>query len=98
MPNQGSRPGSYLRRNLHETASVTTGLAQKWGQVHFSSLWQLLKQVVGPSSPTVLAALLLYPDCFKGLRIGLVLTGGNVDLDALPWFASLSAVESSSAR
>ncbi len=48
-------------------------------------LWLRLKQVVEPSSATVLAALLKYRDRFAGQRIGVVLTGGNVDLDALPW-------------
>jgi threonine dehydratase len=48
-------------------------------------LWQELKQVVEVSSATVLAALLKRRDHFAGRRIGLVLTGGNVDLDALPW-------------
>jgi threonine dehydratase len=33
----------------------------------------------------VLAAVLRYPEIFAGRRIGLILSGGNVDLDALPW-------------
>jgi threonine dehydratase len=33
----------------------------------------------------VLAAVLQQPDCFAGRRIGIVLTGGNVDLGSLPW-------------
>lgn len=48
-------------------------------------LWQHLKLVVEPSSATVLAALLRYRQRFAGLRVGVILTGGNVDLDALPW-------------
>ncbi|KAB7769666.1 pyridoxal-phosphate dependent enzyme [Xanthomonas maliensis] len=48
-------------------------------------LWQVLKQVVEPSSATVLAAVLAEPARFAGRRIGLLLSGGNVDLDALPW-------------
>lgn len=48
-------------------------------------LWQHLKQVVEPSSATVLAALLQQREHLAGLRIGVVLSGGNVDLDALPW-------------
>lgn len=48
-------------------------------------LWQHLKQVVEPSSATVLAAVLAYPQVFAGRRIGVVLTGGNIDLDTLPW-------------
>jgi threonine dehydratase len=48
-------------------------------------LWQELKQVVEVSSATVLAAVLKQREAFAGRRVGLVLTGGNVDLDALPW-------------
>jgi len=47
--------------------------------------WQVLKQVIEPSSATVLAAVLAEPARFAGRRVGLVLSGGNVDLDALPW-------------
>lgn len=48
-------------------------------------LWSELKQVVEVSSATVLAAILKQPRHFAGRRVGVVLTGGNVDLDALPW-------------
>lgn len=48
-------------------------------------LWQVLKQVVEPSSAIALAAILSEPARFAGQRVGVVLSGGNVDLDALPW-------------
>ncbi|PTR27241.1 L-threonine ammonia-lyase [Luteibacter sp. OK325] len=48
-------------------------------------LWSELRIVVEPSSATVLAALLRYPERVAGRRVGAVLTGGNVDLDDLPW-------------
>jgi threonine dehydratase len=48
-------------------------------------LWTELKQVVEVSSATVLAAILKQPGRFAGRRVGVVLTGGNVDLAALPW-------------
>jgi threonine dehydratase len=48
-------------------------------------LWTALKQVVEVSSATVLAAILKQPRRFAGKRVGVVLTGGNVDLGALPW-------------
>ena len=51
-------------------------------------LWQVLKQVVEPSSATVLAAVLAQPARFAGRNVGLVLSGGNVDLDALPWMGA----------
>ncbi|HEX5960718.1 MAG TPA: pyridoxal-phosphate dependent enzyme [Rhodanobacteraceae bacterium] len=51
-------------------------------------LWAELKQTVEPSSATVLAALLESPERFRGRRVGLVLSGGNVDLDAIPFVTS----------
>ncbi|HEU0278043.1 MAG TPA: pyridoxal-phosphate dependent enzyme [Rhodanobacteraceae bacterium] len=47
--------------------------------------WAELKQTIEPSSATVLAAVLAQRDRFAGQRIGLVLTGGNLDLDAIPF-------------
>lgn len=48
-------------------------------------LWEELKLVVEVSSATVLAAIRKSPQLFAGHHVGVVLTGGNVDLDALPW-------------
>jgi threonine dehydratase len=48
-------------------------------------IWERMKIVVEASSATVLAAVLRYRDCFAGKRVGLILTGGNVDFDRLPW-------------
>jgi threonine dehydratase len=48
-------------------------------------LWQELKLVVEVSSATAFAAVLKARERFAGRRVGVVLTGGNVDLDALPW-------------
>jgi len=47
------------------------------------SIWAELKQTVEPSSALVLAALMKHRERFCGKRVGLVLTGGNVDLDAV---------------
>ena len=48
-------------------------------------IWQRLKIIVEPSCSIVLAALMIHNQQFFNKRIGLILTGGNVDLDALPW-------------
>ena len=48
-------------------------------------IWQRLKILVEPSAAIVLAAVLDHPGHFAGRRVGLILSGGNVDLDALPW-------------
>ena len=49
-------------------------------------LWSRAKTVVEPSGATPLAAA-ISPGCplERGARIGLILSGGNVDLDRLPW-------------
>jgi len=43
-------------------------------------LWERAKLVVEPSGATALAALLFHPDDIPGQRIGVLVTGGNVDL------------------
>lgn len=48
-------------------------------------IWERLKLVVEPSAAVTLAAVLKQPVAFRGRRVGLVLSGGNVDLDKLPW-------------
>ena len=47
--------------------------------------WQRLKIVVEPSCAVPLAVILKNQDVFRGRRIGVIVTGGNVDLDRLPW-------------
>jgi len=48
-------------------------------------VFERLKIVIEPSSAVVLAAILRYRERFAGLRAGAILSGGNVDLDAMPW-------------
>jgi len=48
-------------------------------------IWKRMKIVVEPSSAVPLATILKNPEVFKGKRVGVILTGGNVDLDKLPW-------------
>ena len=38
-----------------------------------------------PSGAVSFAALLEHPERFVGRRVGVVISGGNVDLDNLPW-------------
>ncbi|HWS25984.1 MAG TPA: pyridoxal-phosphate dependent enzyme [Xanthomonadales bacterium] len=46
-------------------------------------VYERLKIVIEPSCATPLAAILKYPDAFAGKRVGVILSGGNVDLNAL---------------
>ena len=48
-------------------------------------IWERMKIVIEPSAAVCPAAVLARPDEVAGLRIGIILSGGNVDLDRLPW-------------
>jgi threonine dehydratase len=48
-------------------------------------LWQRLRIIVEPSSAVAFAAVRERKLDLQGAHVGIVLTGGNVDLDALPW-------------
>jgi len=48
-------------------------------------IWKRMKIVMEPSSAVPLAAILRNKEVFAGRRVGVIITGGNVDLDKLPW-------------
>lgn len=48
-------------------------------------IWTRMKIIVEPSSAITLAGVLKYTSLFQGKRIGLIITGGNVDLNNLPF-------------
>ncbi len=48
-------------------------------------IWKRMKIVMEPSSAVPLATILKNKHVFAGKRVGIIITGGNVDLDKLPW-------------
>ncbi len=48
-------------------------------------IWERMKIVVEPSSATVLAVIKENPGIFRGKKIGLIISGGNVDFRNLPF-------------
>lgn len=48
-------------------------------------VWEVLKIVIEPSSAVAVAALLEAKPEAQGRKVGVILSGGNVDLDRLPW-------------
>jgi threonine dehydratase len=50
--------------------------------------WKHLRIVMEASSAVPLAVVLKNPNVFRGKRVGIIITGGNVDLDKLPWIAA----------
>ena len=51
--------------------------------------WERMKILIEPSSAVCLAAALDHPEELAGRRVGIILSGGNVDLDRLPWQSDL---------
>lgn len=48
-------------------------------------VWERMKIIIEPSSAVPLAAIIKQKERFRGQKIGVILTGGNVDLNALPF-------------
>ncbi|HVF73053.1 MAG TPA: pyridoxal-phosphate dependent enzyme [Chthoniobacterales bacterium] len=49
------------------------------------TIWETMKIVIEPSAAVGYAAILEGKAEVEGMRVGIIVTGGNVDLDALPW-------------
>ena len=49
------------------------------------TIWERMKIVVEPSAAVPFAAILSGQVNMAGLKVGIILTGGNVDLNRLPW-------------
>jgi threonine dehydratase len=48
-------------------------------------VWERMKIIIEPSCAVPVAAVLRYPALFRAQKVGIILTGGNVDLDHLPF-------------
>jgi threonine dehydratase len=48
-------------------------------------IWERMKIIIEPSSATVLAIIRENPNLFRGRRVGLIISGGNVDFRKLPF-------------
>jgi threonine dehydratase len=72
---------SILTRHMHEILTVDEAeIVQAMKLV-----WERMKIIIEPSAAVPVAALLVHPDRFRDRRVGVILSGGNVDLDRLPW-------------
>jgi threonine dehydratase len=70
-----------IRRYVKEIVTVSEqGIVKA-----MRSIWERMKIIVEPSAAVPLGALLTKPIDLSGKRIGVILSGGNVDLANLPW-------------
>ena len=77
----GSRNFEVIRRRVADIFCVDDqGIIEA-----MRLIYQRLKVVVEPSCAVPLAAVMAQPELFRGKRVGIILTGGNVDLKRLPF-------------
>jgi threonine dehydratase len=48
-------------------------------------IWERMKIIIEPSSAVPVAAMMEHPQPFAGKKVGIIISGGNVDLDDLPF-------------
>jgi len=83
----GEKPFAEIRRLVDDILTVPDEAIVR----AMRALWEVMKIVVEPSGAVPYAALLAPRPEFAGARIGIVLSGGNLDLDRLPWAAPAPA-------
>ena len=76
-----ARTFALIRRHVDDVVTVDEVAIVR----AMRELWQHLRIIVEPSSAVAYAAMLERKVDVQGAQVGIVLTGGNVDLDALPW-------------
>ena len=76
-----ARTFSAIQRNVADILTVSEGAIISG----MRELWEVLKIIVEPSGAVPYAAVRSHAAHLHDQRIGIVLTGGNLDLDQLPW-------------
>jgi threonine dehydratase len=79
----GERPFAVIRRLVDDITTVSDELIVR----AMRRIWEVMKIVVEPSGAVPYAALLSERTELRDRRIGLILSGGNLDLERLPWTA-----------
>ncbi|MFU8811412.1 MAG: threonine ammonia-lyase [Balneolaceae bacterium] len=70
---------------IHSTADAIVTVSEEAIIHAMRTVWERLNIIIEPSCAVPVAALLERAMDTEGKRIGVILTGGNLDLDRLPW-------------
>lgn len=79
--NLGEKTFAILHQHLDDIFTVTEEQIVEAMRL----TWERMKIIIEPSCAVPLAAVLANPSFFAGRRVGIILTGGNVDLGKLPF-------------
>ena len=77
----GALPFAEIRRRVDDIITVTDEAIV----AAMRQLWSVMKLVVEPSGAVPYAPFLTREHGIRGAHLGIILTGGNLDLDRLPW-------------
>jgi len=77
----GERNFPLIRQHVDEVVTVS----EESIVAAMRRIWEVLKIIIEPSCAVPYAAIMEQKIDVSGKRMGIILTGGNVDLDALPW-------------
>ncbi|NMC39739.1 MAG: pyridoxal-phosphate dependent enzyme [Bacteroidales bacterium] len=72
---------TIIRKNADDILTVTEESVIECMKL----IWERMKIIVEPSSAVALAAVREHNDRFRGLKTGIILSGGNVELSKLPF-------------
>ncbi|HET7227020.1 MAG TPA: pyridoxal-phosphate dependent enzyme [Chthoniobacterales bacterium] len=79
--NVGERNFPIIQRYVNDVVTVSEEAIAS----AMRTIWETMKIVIEPSAAVPYAAILEEKIDTVGKRVGIILTGGNVDLEALPW-------------
>jgi threonine dehydratase len=77
----GDLPFGEIREHVDDIVTVSEDAIV----LAMRALWEMLKVIVEPSGAVSYAAIVERKVDVTGKRVGIILTGGNLDLDSLPW-------------
>lgn len=79
----GDQTWPYIQHQVHSVVTVSEAEIIHW----MRTFWERTKVLIEPSSAVAIAAVFSskFPQFEHPKNVGIVLSGGNVDLDDLPW-------------
>ena len=87
----GDKTFSIIRRLVSDVVTVSEeGIISA-----MQTVWERMKIVIEPSAAVPLGALMTRRDAIPGNRIGIILSGGNVDPARLPWSQNREGIDNS---
>lgn len=80
----GELPFAEIQRHVDEIVTVSEDSIVR----SMRTIWEVMKIIVEPSAAVPYAALLEGKLNIAGQRVGVILSGGNLDLNTVPWMKS----------